>query len=256
MTLHERNEFLLWKAAQYENPNFIESDPISIPHRFTRKEDVEIVGLIMATISWGNRKSIIKSGEKLLSIFGESPHDFVMHFNHQKPLNFVHRTFSSQDLQHFLYGLRCIYEKDGLEACFDKLPSEGHEMRLINFRTAMLSKLQDLRIKKHLSNPLSNSACKRLNMFLRWMVRSNAKGVDFGLWSNIPQKELRLPLDVHTGNTARHLNLLNRKQNDWKSSEELYRQCVTICPKDPGKLDFALFGLGAMEKFNQPSFLL
>jgi uncharacterized protein (TIGR02757 family) len=252
MTLDERNEFLLWKAAQYEHPNFIVSDPISIPHRFTRKEDIEIVGLIMATISWGNRKSIIQSGEKLLSIFGESPYDFVMHFNHHKPLKFVHRTFSSQDLQHFLHGLRCIYEQDGLEACFDKLPSEGHEMRLVNFRTAMLKNLRVQRIQKHLSNPLSKSSCKRLNMFLRWMVRSNANGVDFGLWNNIPKSELRLPLDVHTGNTARNLKLLRRKQNDWKSSEELFTKCTEICPEDPCKIDFALFGLGAVEKFNKP----
>jgi len=256
MTELERNEFLLWKADQYEHPNFIENDPISIPHRFTHKEDIEIIGLIMATISWGNRKSIIKSGEKLLTIFGESPYDFVMQFKPEKPLKFVHRTFSGQDLQHFLLVLRCIYEKDGLEACFNKLPKEGHENRIYNFRTAMLGNHQYPRIRKHLPNPMSNSACKRLNMFLRWMVRSNAKGVDFGLWNNIPKSELRLPLDVHTGNTARHLNLLARKQNDWKSSEELYWQCATICPEDPGKLDFALFGLGAIEKFNQPSSLL
>ena len=253
MNHQERNEFLLWKAEQYEHPNFIENDPISIPHRYTRKEDIEIVALIIATISWGNRKSIIKSGEKLLSILGDSPYDFVMYFNPEKPISFVHRTFSSQDLQHFLLGLRRIYEKDGLEACFQKHTSEGHEIRLFNFRTAMLENLQSHRIHKHVSNPLANSACKRLNMFLRWMVRSNAKGVDFGLWKQIPKSEIRLPLDVHTGNTARHLNLLSRKQNDWKSSEELYWHCFDICPQDPGKLDFALFGLGAIEKFNQPS---
>lgn len=255
MTPSERNEFLLWKAAQYENPDFIESDPISIPHRFKHKEDVEIVALIVATISWGNRKSIIKSGEKLLAIFGESPHDFVMNFNSGKPLNFVHRTFSSEDLRNFLIALRCIYEKEGLEACFKRKNEEDYSIRLFNFRSAMLNNIQHQRVQKHLSNPLANSACKRLNMFLRWMVRSNSKGVDFGLWNSISKDEIRIPLDVHTGNTARSLDLLQRKQNDWKSSEELFKECAVICPHDPGKLDFALFGLGAIEQFNKQDFL-
>ncbi|MBM3164392.1 MAG: TIGR02757 family protein [Bacteroidetes bacterium] len=249
MTELERDEFLLWKAAQYEHPNFIETDPISIPHRCKHKEDIEIVGLIMASIAWGNRKAIIKSGEKLLAIFGESPYDFVMNFKLDTPVNFVHRTFSGDDLRSFIVALRGIYEKGGLQASFYKQPSEDHGMRIHHFRNAMLNHFNEPRVQKHISNPLANSACKRLNMFLRWMVRSNAKGVDFGLWNNIPKEDLRIPLDVHTGKTARSLGILQRKQNDWKSSEELYRHCSVISPEDPAKLDFALFGLGAFEQF-------
>jgi uncharacterized protein (TIGR02757 family) len=249
MNDEEKAAFLLFKADQYENPTFIETDPIAIPHRYKRKEDIEIVGLIMATIAWGNRKSILRSGEKLVSIFGESPYDYVMNFKFDTTLHFVHRTFSSEDLRAFLWSLRAIYQKQGLENCFNKLHEEEYAYRIYRFRNAMLQHAGHRNVHRHLSNPMVNSACKRLNMFLRWMVRSNDKGVDFGLWPSISSMELRIPLDVHTGNVARSLGILQRRQNDWKNSEELYKYCRSIMPQDPSKLDFALFGLGVFENF-------
>ncbi len=249
MTPYELNEFLLLKAEQFESLSFIADDPISIPHQFKRKEDIEIIGLLVATIAWGNRKSIIKSGNQLVTIFGESPYDYVMNFEAHRTLKFVHRTFSGADLVFFIQALRRIYEADGLEASFKKTASEGIDVAISNFREAMLQTPHQARSTKHLSNPMINSACKRLNMYLRWMVRSNAKGVDFGIWNTLSPKDLHIPLDVHTGNIARKLGILERTQNDWKSSQLLYEFAKELIPEDPSKLDFALFGLGAIEGF-------
>jgi uncharacterized protein (TIGR02757 family) len=249
MTPHELNEFLLVKADQFESQRFITDDPISIPHQFKRKEDIEIIGLLVATIAWGNRKSIIKSGNQLVTIFGESPYDYVMNFEARRTLKFVHRTFSGEDLAFFIQALRSIYETDGLEASFKKTASEGINVAISNFRDAMLQTPHFSRSTKHLSNPMINSACKRLNMYLRWMVRSNSKGVDFGIWKTLSPKDLHIPLDVHTGNIARKLGILERTQNDWKSSQLLHEFAKQLIPEDPSKLDFALFGLGAIEHF-------
>jgi uncharacterized protein (TIGR02757 family) len=249
MTPHELNEFLLVKADQFESQSFIADDPISIPHQFKRKEDIEIIGLLVATIAWGNRKSIIKSGNQLVTIFGESPYDYVMNFEARRTLKFVHRTFSGEDLAFFIQALRTIYETDGLEASFKKTASEGINVAISNFRDAMLQTPHFSRSTKHLSNPMINSACKRLNMYLRWMVRSNSKGVDFGIWKTLSPKDLHIPLDVHTGNIARKLGILERTQNDWKSSQLLHEFAKQLIPEDPSKLDFALFGLGAIEHF-------
>jgi uncharacterized protein (TIGR02757 family) len=249
MTTHELNEFLLVKADQFESLSFIADDPISIPHQFKRKEDIEIIGLLVATIAWGNRKSIIKSGNQLVTLFGESPYDYVMNFEARRNLKFVHRTFSGEDLVFFIQALRSIYETDGLEASFKKTASEGINMAISNFRDAMLQTPHSSRSTKHLSNPMINSACKRLNMYLRWMVRSNSKGVDFGIWKTLSPKDLHIPLDVHTGNIARKLGILERRQNDWKSSQLLHEFAKQLIPEDPSKLDFALFGLGAIEHF-------
>ena len=249
MTASELTEFLLAKANQFENLSFIEDDPISIPHQFKRKEDIEIIGLLVATIAWGNRKSIIKSGNKLVTIFGESPHDFVMNFNLTRRIDFVHRTFSGEDLVFFIQALKRIYEADGLEATFSKKTSDGIHVAISNFRNTMLQTPHLSRSTKHLSNPMINSACKRLNMYLRWMVRSDAKGVDFGLWKTLSPTDLHIPLDVHTGNIARKLGVLERTQNDWKSSQLLHEFAKQLIPNDPSKLDFALFGLGAIEDF-------
>ena len=249
MTTIELNEFLVAKAEQFESLNFIEDDPISIPHRFKQKEDIEIIGLLVATIAWGNRKSIIKSGNKLVSIFGESPYDYVMNYNSTRRIDFVHRTFSGADLEFFIQALRTIYEADGLEVAFKKSASEGIEIAISNFRNTMLKTPHLARSTKHLSNPMINSACKRINMFLRWMVRSNANGVDFGIWKTLSPKDLHIPLDVHTGNIARKLRIFERTQNDGKSSQLLYEFAKELIPDDPSKLDFALFGLGAIEKF-------
>lgn len=249
MTKSELNEFLLTKADQFESLSFIEDDPISIPHQFKLKEDIEIIGLLVATIAWGNRKSIIKSGNHLVALFGESPYDYVMNFNANRTFKFVHRTFSGEDLVFFIQALRTIYEADGLEATFKKTAAEGIEVSITNFRNAMLQTPHRSRSTKHLSNPMINSACKRLNMYLRWMVRSNAKGVDFGIWKTLSPKDLHIPLDVHTGNIARKLGILERTQNDWKSSQLLHEFAKHLIPDDPSKLDFALFGLGAIEDF-------
>jgi uncharacterized protein (TIGR02757 family) len=249
MTKSELNEFLLTKADQFESLSFIENDPISIPHQFKLKEDIEIIGLLVATIAWGNRKSIIKSGNQLVALLGESPYDYVMNFNANRTLKFVHRTFSGEDLVFFIQALRSIYEADGLEATFKKTSTDGIEVSLTNFRNAMLETPHLSRSTKHLSNPMINSACKRLNMYLRWMVRSNAKGVDFGIWKTLSPKDLHIPLDVHTGNIARKLGIIDRTQNDWKSSQLLHDFAKQLIPDDPSKLDFALFGLGAIEDF-------
>jgi uncharacterized protein (TIGR02757 family) len=249
MTKSELNEFLLTKADQFESLSFIEDDPISIPHQFKLKEDIEIIGLLVATIAWGNRKSIIKSGNQLVALFGESPYDYVMNFDANRTLKFVHRTFSGEDLVFFIQALRSIYEADGLEATFKKTSTDGIEVAITNFRNAMLQTPHLSRSTKHLSNPMINSACKRLNMYLRWMVRSNAKGVDFGIWKTLSPKDLHIPLDVHTGNIARKLGIIDRTQNDWKSSQLLHEFAKQLIPDDPSKLDFALFGLGAIEDF-------
>jgi uncharacterized protein (TIGR02757 family) len=249
MTKSELNEFLLTKADQFESLSFIEDDPISIPHQFKLKEDIEIIGLLVATIAWGNRKSIIKSGNQLVALFGESPYDYVMNFDANRTLKFVHRTFSGEDLVFFIQALRSIYEADGLEATFNKTAADGIDVAITNFRNAMLQTPHLSRSTKHLSNPMINSACKRLNMYLRWMVRSNAKGVDFGIWKTLSPKDLHIPLDVHTGNIARKLGIIDRTQNDWKSSQLLHDFAKQLIPDDPSKLDFALFGLGAIEDF-------
>jgi uncharacterized protein (TIGR02757 family) len=252
--MHEKElkEFLDFKAAQYESANFIETDPISIPHQFIQKEDIEIAALLVSTIAWGNRKSIIKSGENLMHIMGQSPYEFVMEYNskQKKKLHFVHRTFNSDDLDFFFRALQNMYKNDGLENAFSKHKTiEGVQGRIVNFRTTFLNTKHEARSTKHISDPLNNSAAKRLNMFLRWMVRSPKKGVDFGIWKSISPSELHIPLDVHTGNIARKLELLNRKQNDWKALEELMKPLQKFDKKDPVKYDFALFGLGAFEKF-------
>lgn len=246
MKENDLKAFLDFKAEQFENPNFIELDPICIPHQYHRKEDIEIMGLIVSTIAWGNRKSIINSGKKLIKILGSDPFDFVMSHNLKTPIPFVHRTFNSEDLMFFLNGLKNIYSEGSMESLFSQ---ENVKTGIISFRQKMLENQTNHRSKKHLSNPMVNSACKRLNMFLRWMVRSNAKGVDFGLWSSIPASKLLVPLDVHTGNIARKLELLHRKQNDWKALEELMEILRSFDPADPVKYDFALFSLGAVEDF-------
>lgn len=252
MNFDELTEFLNFKADQYENREFLESDPIQLPHRFSKKEDIEICALLVSTIAWGNRKSIIKSGENLITIMENEPYDFVKNYSsvNLESSKFVHRTFNIEDLDFFFRGLKGIYENGGLERAFGQHNTiPGVKGRIVNFRTGILNTEHRDRSKKHLSDPLKNSAAKRLNMFLRWMVRSSAKGVDFGIWKQIETSELYLPLDVHTATNARRLGLLNRKQDDWKALEELMDALTKMDPIDPVKYDFALFGLGAFEKF-------
>ena len=246
--------FLNYKSNQYNNIKFIETDPIQIPHLFNKKEDVEISGFLTSTISWGNRKSIIKSAEKLIELLDHSPYDFIL--NHKKSdldklSPFVHRTFNGIDLIQFVKSLKHIYRNyNGLEEIFrnnikdDSLQYAIHKMKKIFFEIPHTN-----RTKKHISDPMRGSAAKRINMFLRWMVRDDTRGVDFGIWKSISPRYLSCPLDVHTGNVARKLGLIQRKQNDHKAVMELDKKLREFDLIDPVKYDFALFGLGVFEKF-------
>lgn len=246
--------FLDEKADLYNNPNFIESDPIQIPHLFTAKEDIEIAGFLAATIAWGNRKMIIQNASKMMDLLGNAPYDFVMSHSAadlERLENFVHRTFNGKDFSTFITALQHIYQNHGgLEVVFTKNQNEaGLQTSISEFKKAFFEIDHQNRTQKHISDPLNNSAAKRINMYLRWMVRDDNKGVDLGIWKNIPMSLLSCPLDVHSGNVARKLGLLSRKQNDGKALAELDAKLRELDPKDPVKYDFALFGLGVFEKF-------
>ncbi len=252
MNPDELKSFLDYKSQQYESVGFIAHDPIQIPHQFSKKEDIEIAAFLSATIAWGNRVSISKSGKKMMDMMEASPYDFVL--NHQendlkKFKGFVHRTFNEQDLSYFIVSLKNIHQKHGgLEKIFS-VNSKSIQERIHQFKKTFFELNHPQRTQKHISDPLKGSAAKRINMFLRWMVRSNEKEVDFGIWKSISPSILSLPLDVHTGNIARKLGLLERKQNDARALSELDSQLRKFDPNDPVKYDFALFGLGAFEKF-------
>ncbi len=254
MNKKELKEFLDAKADQYERPDFIASDPIQIPHQFQIKEDIEIAAFLVATIAWGNRKSIINNGNKLMDLLGRSPYDFVMHHTDAQlePVgNFVHRTFNGVDAQYFIKGLQNIYtKKGGLEAIFKKHATvKSLNPAIHEFKKEFFTLPHPSRTEKHVSDPMKNSAAKRIHMFLRWMVRPNTKEVDFGIWKSLQTSQLSCPLDVHTGTIARKLGILTRKQNDAKALEELDQNLRRMDPIDPVKYDFALFGLGALEDF-------
>lgn len=254
MNKTELKDFLDSKVEQYNNPTFIDSDPIQIPHQFTIKEDIEIAGFLTATIAWGNRKSIINNANRLMDLLDNSPFDFVM--NHaetdlDKIQPFVHRTFNSDDCIQFIKCLRHIYLKhNGLEALFAQhAEKDSLQTSISKFKTTFFNIEHLQRTQKHISDPLKNSAAKRINMFLRWMVRNDKTGVDFGIWNSLSPAQLSCPLDVHSGNVARKLGLLNRKQNDAKALLELDIALRSFDFKDPVKYDFALFGLGVFEGF-------
>jgi len=250
----ELKEFLDSKVIQYNKLSFIESDPISIPHKFSLKEDIEIAGFLAATISWGNRKSILKNANKMMDHLGNSPYDFILNHSdaHLQPLdNFVHRTFNSLDFISFIKSLKHIYTNHGgLEALFSTPITNGSlQQQISNFKTVFFEIEHLSRTEKHVSDPLKGSAAKRINMYLRWMIRKDTTGVDFGIWKNISPSLLSCPLDVHSGNVARKLGLLTRKQNDAKAVFELDTSLRKLDKNDPVKYDFALFGLGVFEKF-------
>jgi len=249
-------ELLSEKAKYYNRPEFIESDPIQIPRRFRKKEDIEIAAFLTAVIAWGQRKTIINNAERLMELMHGSPHEFVL--NHREkdlaPLSkFVHRTFNGSDLLAFIAALQSIYrDRGGLEEVLSrafrndaKRPGVGWT----NFKTTFFEVPHLPRTEKHLPDPSKGSAAKRMNMFLRWMVRSDSAGVDFGLWKNIKPHQLYIPLDVHSARVARRLGLLQRKQNDWKAVLELNAWLKRFDPVDPVKFDFALFGMGVFEKY-------
>ena len=254
MNKKELKEFLDNKVIQYSNPKFIESDPIQIPHQFSIKEDIEITAFLTATIAWGKRQMIIKNSNKMLEIMDNSPYDYVMNHSEtdlEKTAPFVHRTFNGDDFSFFVKSLQNIYlHHNGLEGVFNQFTVDENNKRVIhNFKKVFFEVPHQQRTMKHVSDPMKGSASKRINMFLRWMVRRDNTGVDFGLWKDIPMSKLSCPLDVHSGNVARKLGLLTRKQNDWKALEELDTNLRKLDANDPTKYDFALFGLGVFEKF-------
>ncbi len=247
-------EFLDAKVELYNRPDFISSDPIQIPHQFSKKEDIEISGFLTATIAWGNRKSIINNATKMMALIDHSPHDFII--NHKESdlealQPFVHRTFNGLDFITFIKALQNIYKNhNGLEAVFSK-HAEKHSLQnaIHKFKHTFFEIEHLQRTLKHVSDPLKNSAAKRINMYLRWMVRPNNTGVDFGIWDSLSPAQLSCPLDVHSGNVARKLGLLKRQQNDGKALAELDTALQKLDASDPVKYDFALFGLGVFEKF-------
>jgi uncharacterized protein (TIGR02757 family) len=250
----ELKDFLDLKVELYNQPSFIDQDPIQIPHQFYNKEDIEIIGFLTATISWGNRKSIITNGNRLIEIMGNSPHDFVMNYSAKdkiKLAGFVHRTFNENDLDYFIKALQNIYQNhNGLENIFSKYSTEHSLQLAIHTFKKIFFELDHLaRTEKHISDPLKNSAAKRINMYLRWMVRDDNKGVDFGIWNSVSPSQLSCPLDVHSGNMARKLGLVTRNQNDGKALSELDLALRELDPLDPVKYDFALFGLSVHEEF-------
>jgi len=254
------------RVNQYNQPDFIHSDPVQVPHRYTRKEDIEIAAFLTATISWGQRKSIINNASHLMDLMDNSPYDFLMETpvysdgyrlskavvnpDYNRIANFVHRTFNGDDCLYFFESIRNMYlHYHGLEDVFTTgyLVEGTAYGALKHFRDIFLSIPHANRIRKHVSDVTANSSAKRLNMFLRWMVRSDDNEVDFGLWKNIPPSALMLPLDIHSGEVARSLGLLERKQNDWKAVEEITSVLRTFDPTDPVKYDYALFGIGVFE---------
>lgn len=248
----ELADFLNEKVAQYENRAFIDSDPVSIPHLFSTKEDIEVAGLLTATISWGKRSMILKSANELMRMIDHSPHQFVCHASQREieMLNsFYYRTFQGIDLVAFIISLRRIYAHGGLESLFSPVGSDWNMRKgIARFRHEMVQGMP-ARTLKHLSDVAKGSSGKRLNMFLRWMVRPTHGGVDFGLWNSIDPSNLMLPLDVHTARVGRALELLKRNQSDWRSVEEITAALRLFDASDPVKYDFALFGLGVFENF-------
>lgn len=256
----ELRDFLLEKADAYEQLGFIEDDPIAIPHRFSDRDDIELAGFLAATLAWGQRKTILQSANALIERMEGAPADFLRRAQSDDlsaaASGFVHRTFQPRDALVFLHALQALYLRYGsLERAF--LPeAEDRSARacIAAFHHRFFAAAEERgfvagRTRKHVATPERGSAAKRLNMYMRWMVRPAARGVDFGLWTQVEPRQLMLPLDVHTGNVGRKLGLLERKQNDWKAVEELTDSLRLIDADDPVRLDFALFGLGAIEKF-------
>lgn len=250
----ELKKFLDERVSEYNTPNFIELDPIQIPHMYSIKEDIEVSGFLTATISWGNRTSIIKSAKKMMDLMGNSPYDFILNHKYEhlaKLEGFVHRTFNSIDFVVFIEGLKHLYQKkNGLEGIFNQYKTiDSLQPAIHHLKLEFFSIPHPIRTRKHLPDPFSGSGAKRINMYLRWMIRKDKAGVDFGIWKSISPSILSCPLDVHSGNIARKLGLLNRKQNDSKAVYELDFNLRKFDPTDPSKYDFALFGLGISHKF-------
>ncbi len=246
----ETKELLEELYLRYDNPDFIEADPISIPHSFSSQLDREVSGLLSATIAWGNRKAIVKSAHRMMDYLDGRPYEFVMGASERELStlgSYVHRTFNGTDLECFVRALRRLCEQRGsLGEWFQSEYEASGDMRVVlgRFREEFFNFPHPARSEKHISSIAKGAACKRLNMYLRWMVREDTHGVDFGYWKRIPASALYLPLDLHSGNISRQLGLLERRQNDWKAVEEVMVHLREADPQDPVKYDYALFGVG------------
>lgn len=248
MTKKELKAFLDEKVVQYNRTDFIANDPIQIPHLYHRKEDIEISAFLTATIAWGNRKAIIQSAQSLMQSMGESPYEFIVNATEDdlKVLSvFYYRTFQSADCFQYLKALQKVYQNDGgLASIFRSETTKRIWDHIQNARDQFFNYIDLDRTNKHFANPSKGASCKRINMFLRWMVRKDAQGVDFGIWNHISPSQLSLPLDIHTGNVGRSLGLLKRKANDQKAVIEIDSGLRKMDPEDPVKYDFALFSVG------------
>ena len=242
------------KVAVYNQVSFIKDDPICIPHLFSKKQDIEIAGFFASIFAWGNRTTIIQKSKELMQLMDNAPHQFCREHQEsdlKKLLAFKHRTFNTTDLLYFIEFLKTHYNaNESLENAFVLSPDKDPAARLHLFHQYFFS-LPDapLRTKKHIATPIKGSTCKRLNMYLRWMVRKDNKGVDFGIWNKIKTSELICPIDLHVARVAKRFQLLDRTNIDWQAGLELTQYLKTLDPKDPVKYDFALFGLGVIEKY-------
>ena len=253
LNFNELKQFLDSKVFEFNTVDFIEPDPISVPHRYSLKEDIEIACFLASSIAWGNRKMITKNGHRMMDLLGNSPYDFIMchqEFQLERLEGFVHRTFNGEDFKYFINALKHIYTNHGgLESIFIKNQTEDSLQPAIHALNNIFFEIEHpQRTRKHVADPNKGSVAKRINMNLRWLCRKDNTGVDFGIWDINPAK-LSCPLDVHSGNVARKLGLLNRKNNDVKALEELDKSLRQLDPNDPVKYDFALFGLGIFEGF-------
>ncbi len=254
--MEDLKKFLDSKLLTYNKPAFIVGDPVVIPHSFTLKQDIEIAGLFAAVLAWGNRATIINNCRKLMHLMGDAPHDFIL--NHResdlKPfIHFVHRTFNATDLLYFISFLQHHYrEYSSLEDAFvpgKQYKEDNVEQALIHFHDYFFSIEHPARTRKHIATPVRNSACKRINMYLRWMVRKDKSGVDFGIWKKIKPGQLVCPLDVHVARVAERLGLIDNIKSNWTNALVLTERLKELNPADPAVYDYALFGLGAEERF-------
>lgn len=247
--------FLDQKVLSFNHSSFIGTDPIQVPALFDTKENIEIAGFLAATLAWGQRPTIIRNALKLVTLMNNNPIEFLLHTPENEWeifLSFKHRTYNGIDCVYFLKALKNIYlNHGGLERVFTQGFQKDNSIftALVHFRKVFFELEHEHRTEKHVSDVVKGASAKRLNMYLRWMIRSDRTGVDFGLWKQIPASALMLPLDVHTGNVSRKLGLLMRTQNDWKAVEEITAKLREFDSEDPIKYDFALFGLGVFEKF-------
>lgn len=257
MKTHQLKTFLDKKAEEYNQPLFINNDPVSIPHAFTKKQDIEIAAFFAAIFAWGNRTTIIAKSRELMQQMDFAPHDFCLHAGEKelkRLLQFKHRTFSATDVLYFITFLKFHYSNNNSLECAFSQWMQPHDLTIENalrgFYLYFFS-LEDVpeRTRKHIATPDKKSTCKRLNMFLRWMVRKDDNGVDFGIWKNISPTQLVCPVDVHVARVARHFKMITHTRTDWYTALELTAFLRKLCANDPVKYDFALFGLGVTEKF-------